>query len=564
MPAFRRYCLLILAFAMVNTLHAASVQLGLPLPTAHGESVAAITAALNIAQAAHVQRVTIAADWPRIQPTATTWNFAWLDAVIDAARARQLQVVLVLGPAPKWTVSYLGANPGPAEVRRACPVTSAYAAYASAVARRYQQRVTYYQLWERPACGTLLAMPKDVYALYAAGAQAVHAVSASLRVIAMDPGDLNLGWIADYLKAAKGSARADILQLAPVRYTLSTSTFAWRLQTLRERVLPAQSPPTLWAQLPLTPEMPANGLALAAQALICGVPELTFASVSDACVVALPSPTVLSATRFLSPLLAKTWRGWAQLAPNVQGCIVGDQRDMRVLALPVEDDVLHFLTAKQPAAWGVMVTDNTLTVTPAAGSATTYTVRGPLPVAVTAQNSVLLAGVNVAPSAAGQDFRPAPISASSVSLDLSGADPAGIHLLRGLSGGLFNQYTHAGRTVISTVRDTAPWIHVDVPDGFLFYNIARVPVEVTVQVLGATAAQKSGFSIYYDAISGMANSPWQWIAVGPEQVYSYTVRLNDALFSNKDGYDFRLNMGGSTDNIRLIGLTVRKVSLAKK
>jgi hypothetical protein len=113
--------------------------------------------------------------------------------------------------------------------------------------------------------------------------------------------------------------------------------------------------------------------------------------------------------------------------------------------------------------------------------------------------------------------------------------------------------------MLMTVPEVAPWIHVDVPDGFLFFNTERQPVEVAVTVRGTMEAKKNGFSLYYDAIGGMANSPWQWIDVGPFKEFTYTFRLNDALFAGSEGYDFRLDMGGSEDSVRVTKVEVRKL-----
>jgi len=145
-------------------------------------------------------------------------------------------------------------------------------------------------------------------------------------------------------------------------------------------------------------------------------------------------------------------------------------------------------------------------------------------------------------------------------MDLSGSDDSGIHLLRTLTGGHFNQYIQSdGHTTVATIRDTNPWIHFDVPDGFLFYNVERVPVEVTVQVYGGSSSEQVGFNFYYDAVGGMRTSPWQWIDVGSRDIFTYKVRMNDAIFAGREGYDLRLNMGGSADGVRLVNITMRKL-----
>ncbi len=400
--------------------------------------------ALEAAQAAGAQYVTLRTDWPRIQPTASAWHFEKLDAAVDAARDRGLTVVLTLGPAPRWAVRYLQA-PSDAEVARAKPDLAAWKAYAAKLAARYRGRVGHYRLWEPPTAAVLMAVPRDVYALYRAAAAAIHGVDSSLRVIAPEPGDVSLDWIAAYLAGAKGAEAPDILALAPGRCVTTAAEFRWRCRVLRDRVLPANTP-ALWAEMP-------------------------------------------------------------------------DSDDGGLAAAAVQDGIAPVFFPHDPA-----------------GCITRLRQAGHAPASL-----------------------PAPVKTPAVSLDPGGRNALAIRPLPELPGGRYAVLADGERTVLSTVRDTAPWIHFDVPDGFLFYNRERVPVEVTVRVRGASVANKTGFNLYYDAVGGMNNTPWQWIAAGPDAEFSYTVRLADALFANREGYDFRLCMGGSVDDVRVVGVTVRKV-----
>lgn len=402
--------------------------------------------ALDAAKAAGAQYVVIRANWPRIQPTALAWCFAELDAAVDAARDRGLTVVLTLGPAPRWTVRYLQV-PSDVEVARAKPDLAALQAYAAKLAERYQGRVRYYRLWEPPTAAVLLAVPRDVYALYRAAAAAIHGVDGLLQVIAPEPGDVNLDWIAGYLGGAKGAAAPDILALTPGRWVKTAAEFRWRCHVLRNRVLPADAP-ALWAEIP-----------------------------------------------------------------------AGD--DGELAAAAVQDGMIPVLFSGDPGACLARVGHPAKTLAPV----------------------------------------PPPVKTAAVALDASGRSALAIRPLPDLPGGHYTVECINGKTVLETVMDSQPWIHFDVPDGFLFYNRECVPVEVTVRVRGAAYANKTGFNLYYDAIGGMNNTPWQWIAVGPEAEFTYTFRLKDALFANREGYDFRVCMGGSVEPVRVVGVTIKKVRL---
>ena len=79
-----------------------------------------------------------------------------------------------------------------------------------------------------------------------------------------------------------------------------------------------------------------------------------------------------------------------------------------------------------------------------------------------------------------------------------------------------------------------------------------------MRLYGVTLPNKTGFNLYYDAVDGMSHSAWQWVDPGAEKIFTYTFRLNDALFSRRDGYDLRINMGVSRENLRVVGVTVKK------
>jgi hypothetical protein len=492
---------------------------------------------------AGVRRIVIRADWPRLQPDARRWSFAWLDTAVDDAVARGLQVVLQLGPAAPWAIGYLK-NPTPTEAARAHPDLPAYTAYVTAVARRYADRVTHYQLWERPTGTRLLAAPNTVRAIFRAGARALHAVNPSLQAVVSEPGDLDLGWIDEYLDAARGDERADVLLLSPAHFLTTPDALWWRMTVLRSQVLAADAP-LLWA------DVPAPDWRMAAAALLQGVDGVI---VSGADLSDHPTRVALHA---LEALQGWEYAGWALLGPHPGGVFTqGAAR--RVLLLPLQAGSLTLLSSATPQRRGVAVPGGAVTVAALDDVPRRLRVDDETVLPLTT-NPLLLEGVAVPLLTGMPVVQPPAVRGNTVGFDPTGEDPCAIHALRHLPGGHFSITTIERQPVLCTVQKTAPWLHFTVPDGFLYYNQARRPVQVTLKIYGAQTARKCGFNLYYDSVGGMMNSPWQWIDVGPNTIFTYTVRLDDALFADREGYDLRVSMGGSDEPVRLVGISVTKL-----
>ena len=171
----------------------------------------------------------------------------------------------------------------------------------------------------------------------------------------------------------------------------------------------------------------------------------------------------------------------------------------------------------------------------------------------------LLVGVNLDTIGKTPRYIPPTPEGDIIGFDPTCKDPCAIWPLRNLPGGKCTMTQQDDKMVLSTVMNNAPWICLSIPDGFLFYNKAGTSVEITIQVYGMCEAQKSGFSIYYDALGGMNHTPWKWIDTDEQKLYTYTTRLDDAIFANREGYDLRIEMGGSKENIRLVDVTARKL-----
>ncbi|MCJ7548897.1 MAG: hypothetical protein MUQ30_04365, partial [Anaerolineae bacterium] len=84
-------------------------------------------------------------------PSASVLDWSRLDALFESLSDRPLELIAVLDDAPTWAgASALAGGPDPAT---GPPEAAAYAEWAGAVAERYGDRITYYQIWHNPNLG---------------------------------------------------------------------------------------------------------------------------------------------------------------------------------------------------------------------------------------------------------------------------------------------------------------------------------------------------------------------------------------------------------------------------
>ncbi len=137
--------------------------------------------------------------WPGIEPARGVFDFTALDARVATAAASGAEVVLTLGPTPRWA-SAAGAAP-------AAPTSASdWSGYVQAVASRYKGRVAGYEIWG-------VADTADGWT--GSVAQMVElSVDAHFAIKAADPGAVvvspsgDASWLAQYLDAG-GTAAID-------------------------------------------------------------------------------------------------------------------------------------------------------------------------------------------------------------------------------------------------------------------------------------------------------------------------------------------------------------------
>ena len=199
-------------------------QLGVAVPAVH---LTDVTAAVRDARLDHVVRVGATwlrtdAYWSSLQTGASTYSWAGLDAVVDAARARKLRVVLVAHTTPAWArPSGQGATYGPTTATE----QDRYAEFCGTLAARYTGRVQAIEVWNEP---NLVAFwsPAPSAASYATllkkATAAIRASAAAMTVVAGGTGGASgasdvdpLAWYTSLCDAVKIASVCDVAAVHP-------------------------------------------------------------------------------------------------------------------------------------------------------------------------------------------------------------------------------------------------------------------------------------------------------------------------------------------------------------
>ena len=168
----------------------------------------------------------------------------------------------------------------------------------------------------------------------------------------------------------------------------------------------------------------------------------------------------------------------------------------------------------------------------------------------------------VAEAKANRD-RPAPWlrdygKAESVSCRLGAANVA---------GGLTQLDKGDGRTVVgivdgSHVRRTdiagkSLYVYFDVDDSYV--SVGDAGVEVTVVARRVDPSKAGGCTLTYESVKGYRQAGEWWTVPAGPQWHEHTFRIKDANFANNWGWNFRISVVGSPDDIWVQAVTVRRV-----
>ncbi len=167
---------------------------------------------LDAARDSGTDWVRIDFNWYDAQPTsaaATDWSR--FDTLINAARARNLEVLAVIGYTPAWASS---GDIGGGGAQNDVPTAGSFGPFVTAAVNRYKDRVTHWEIWNEPNLMQFFAGTPQQYIdrILVPGADAVHAACATCKVIG--PGLASVGgeyatWMDMVL--AQAAAKLDIV-----------------------------------------------------------------------------------------------------------------------------------------------------------------------------------------------------------------------------------------------------------------------------------------------------------------------------------------------------------------
>ena len=146
----------------------------------YGQTQAQIDQTLDTLQSIGVQDIRVFVPWIFVEPAQGTYNWSYMDMVMQAAADRNMGVMVEIASTPTWagsSTSITGAG---------TPDPATYASFAAAVAKRYGSTISAYEIWNEPNY-VLSSDPIDATAyaaLLKAAYPAIKAVDPTATVVA--------------------------------------------------------------------------------------------------------------------------------------------------------------------------------------------------------------------------------------------------------------------------------------------------------------------------------------------------------------------------------------------
>lgn len=526
----------------------------------------AATAELDRLAKSGVVGVRLPLDWNRVEPRPNRFTWKADDAVVNAARARGLEVVLVLGDCAVWAVP--AAWQIPAHERRFSVPWSLtlWERYVRQSVSHFRGRVRFWQVREQPNARRFRGARSEYLRLVASAARAARGADPLAAVIVPEAGAMDVAEV-DRLCSTAPPDSCDVfgLYLPPTSADPSASSLAWAV--LSQEILPRAQPS---ARHPVWVLGGDSGLPVE-----LWMQQYLLASAFGVQRIYLPSQAVDPA--WVKPLSRLRYLGFLRLGPEVWALAFAD-RDQTVLAAwSVRETALALTDLAQPADESAVRQAAPVGAKPGSavsGEGEALKIRlGPRP--------TLVAGLEVkSRMQPGPPTRSAVLAARpgpdlshcpSVSADYGrrGEPEAGLYnrSLRQRTGGRIEEETREGRVCLRARVGageslSSPWIFFDVDDRWLYLGRGETPVAITVECLGSYLGERMlGFNIMYDSMTGYRFTPWQWVAPG-HGFHRYRFELWDVSFGNRDGYDFRINAQGSKQDLWVSSVTVEKLDAA--
>ncbi len=473
--------------------------------------------------------------------------------------------MLVLGPCATWAVNPAWQVPPgdrPSSIPRSAELWERYVRQA---ALHFRGRVRHWQVREQPNVHNFRGARSEYLELVTAAARVLRAIDPGAVVVVPEGGSLDVAEIDRLCRSDQGSA-CDVLGVyLPVGpASVPSATLAWSVLSHEIPGVAASARRSVWV-LGSDGTLPAE--VWVQQYLLAwafGTPRLYL-------------PTSAIDHTWLAPLSQLRYVGFLKLGPDVWVLAFEDQSGpvlvawSRVSARLRISDLAPGADAAALRQVSVLGGDPRETVT-GGGEAASVSL-GPRPALI---RGFPLAGTvrKGAPSRSdvlGARSGPGPDSSSPVFVDYNRSDSPERGLynreLRTRPGGRVDEEIHNGRVCLRTriaadIRkrdEDNPWVYFDVDERWLYFAKGATSVVVTVECDSAyLGKEKLGFNIMYDSTTGYRFSKWQWVEPGSGW-RSYRVELPDVSFSDRDGYDFRINISGSKQDLWIASVKVEKL-----
>jgi hypothetical protein len=136
----------------------------------------------NVTHDAGLKWVRIDLNWSIFQPADAAPDFTVADAVVNAARAKGLNVLAILAYTPAWASA---SNSDPSTHDNDIPIAGKYEAFVTLAVNHFKDRVTYFELWNEPDLTQFFeGTPQQfVDLILKPGADAVHGACPTCKVV---------------------------------------------------------------------------------------------------------------------------------------------------------------------------------------------------------------------------------------------------------------------------------------------------------------------------------------------------------------------------------------------
>ncbi len=485
-----------------------------------------------------VTSVRMELDWNRVEPRPE--EFAWeaFDEAVDAARERGVEVVFVLGPCAVWAVNPAWQVP-PEKAPRSVPQSiEVWRRYVRSAVTHFRGRVAVWQVREQPSARNFRGARREYAALLRAAAEEARAADPAARIIVPEAGYLDIAAMDRFI-AGGDCDYVDVLGIYlpadPCDVPLPWAVFA---HEVIGRCEPAKQRP-FWVL------GGAAGESAGSQWHLYYLMAWAFGA--ERCY--LPPDAIDAA--WASTLAEVDYRGFTSPAANALALVF--QRPGSTPVAVAWSASEGQIPASEPAQESVHI--------------------GPLPTVIEGVEfgSPISDGApsraDVLTARGGPELK----EASRVYADYSASPLPEVGLynrrLRALRGGQALEESRGGRTCLRTQLNYRrgeeekdnPWLYFDVDDSWIYFDRGESKLAITVECEAAlVGAKKLGFNILYDSTRGYRFTPWQWVEAG-QGWRQHRFEIEDASFTNRDGYDFRINAKGSKQDLYVAAVTVEKL-----